>query len=183
MSRPSLRVSLLTRLDEALERDASYRAERAGDEKTLSPACKEVLQHLRSRIVELNYQRNQVFEERVAAWIEFHQAHWVKSNSQYFTYCEEYWDLLEMGTSIIAPLMVEYERLQWGYWFHLLHELVHGHKLRAHSYQKPVLYDECVRWFIEGDHEDAPLYVPTESDRKYIGSMEGFWEDSPTGQQ
>lgn len=67
--------------------------------------------------------------------------------------------------------MVEYVHLEWGYWFRLLHEIVHGRKLGAYSYQKDVLYAQCVQWFIEGDHDEAPLYVPTAMDRYILDGI------------
>lgn len=112
--------------------------------------------------MELNCQRNRIFGERVRAWVVFYEEHWLQSSSLYFTMCEEHWDLVDMGASVIAPLMVEYERMEWGYWFQLLHETVHGRKLGSFCYQKSFIHAECVKWFNEGDHNEAPLYTPTE---------------------
>lgn len=139
------------------------------------------LQHLSTKVVELNYQQNIVFEERVSAWIAYHQENWLQSSSFCFTLCEKYWDLLEMGTGIIAPLMVEYERLRWGYWFQLLHEIIHGRQLGAYSYQKGVLYEKCVSWFNEGEHSEAPLYIPTELDRYLLAGVQAM-QNSAAGQ-
>ena len=38
----------------------------------------------------------------------------LRSDGLYFCFCDEYADLLEIGTSIIAPLMVEYARFPEG---------------------------------------------------------------------
>lgn len=67
--------------------------------------------------------------------------------------------------------MVDYSRDRGGWWFQLLHEIVHGRKLGAYCYQKSFLYAECVRWFNEGDHDKAPMYKPTEDDRNFLGSL------------
>ena len=114
-------------LDNALETDAAYRA--GPDEPFTS---KETLQRYSTRVVELNYQRNQIVDERIRAWREYHEANLLQSNSAFFTLCEEYWDLLEMGPSIIAPLMVEYYHHPRAYYYNLLHEIVHGRKLGAY---------------------------------------------------
>lgn len=117
-------------------------------------------------------------EERVAAWKEYHRENSLQSNSAVFTNCEEYFDLLDMGTSIIAHMMVQYHIDPWGYWYKLLHDIIHGRKMGAYSYQKPVLFNECCRWFNEGEHEQAPKYIPTQFDR-YIttGEMgDQVWE-------
>ncbi|RYP53063.1 hypothetical protein DL769_010570 [Monosporascus sp. CRB-8-3] len=131
--------------DNALENDPDYR-----------PSLDEDLRRCSSRIVELNYQRNKIVEARVEAWKKVHRENNLQSSSHAFTLCEEYFDLLEMGTSIIAPLMVEYYYNQGGYWWELLHEIIHGRKMGACMYQKPVLFEECRRFFNEGEHGQAP---------------------------
>lgn len=150
--------------DNAIEKDTEYRVTPEYASESMSSVG--TLLRLSVKVVELNYQRNRVYEERVRAWIAYHHENMLESSSASFTLCDEYWDLLEMGTSIIAPLMVEYKHLYWGYWYQLLHEIVHGHQLWAHCYQKPVLRDACFAWFNEGEHSEAPLYVPTEMDRR-----------------
>lgn len=82
-----------------------------------------------------------------------------------FTGCEEYFDLLDMGPSITAHLMVEYYYDRDGYWYELLHEITHGRKMGPHVVQKPVLFEEYYRFFNEGEHRQAPEWIPTAVDR------------------
>jgi hypothetical protein len=71
-----------------------------------------------------------------------------------------------MGTSIIAALMIEYYYDYNGYWWELLHEIIHGRKMGAWMYQKPVLFDEWIRFFNEGEHNQAYEYQETPFDRR-----------------
>jgi hypothetical protein len=81
--------------------------------------------------------------------------------------CDEYDDLVEMGLSVIAQLMVEWVNDRGGYWYELLHEIVHGRKMGAHSVNRGMLLAESAEWFDEGNHDQAPKYIPTEWD-EYI---------------
>lgn len=154
-------ASHLTNLcqDNALENDPEYQVGLA--RPISSPRA---VRHYYREFVELNYQRQRILEERVNAWKEHHELHQVQSNMSAFTLCEPYFDLREMGTSIIAPLMVEYYHMQWGYWFELLHEIIHGRKMGARCFQPGGMYDDCCEFFNEGEHYQAPKYIPTEMD-------------------
>lgn len=143
-----------------MENDPDYRVNL--DE---SPVSKDVLRRLGIQVVELNYERNKIAEERIEAWNEHHRANQLQSSSFAFTDCEEYFDLLEMGTSIIAHLMVAYFDGPYGYWWELLHEIVNGRRMGAYMYQKHVLFDECCQFFNEGEHDQAPKYIQTQWDR------------------
>lgn len=118
-----------------------------------------------SQIVELNHQRNTIFKERAEAWKEQNLENMVQSTSIVFTLCDEYFDLLEMGSSIIAHVMVEYYYDQGGWWYDLLHEIIHGHKMGGYMIQKPVLFEKCSQFFNEGEHDQAPKYTLTPLDR------------------
>ena len=85
-----------------------------------------------------------------------------------FTDCQEYYDLLEMGPSIIAHLMVEYYYDQWGYWYQLLHEIIHGRKMGAHAVAKGPLFEAWCRSF-NREHAQAFKYIPTPTDRAIYG--------------
>ena len=78
--------------------------------------------------------------------------------------CEEYWDLLEMGPSIIAHLMVEYYHNQGGYWYELLHEIIHGRKMGAYMVQKRPLFAAWCRFFNKREHSPAFKYMSTSLD-------------------
>ena len=152
-------LTLVAYIDDILEADRDYSLNITGR----SP------QYCSSRIVELNYQRNQLVEESVEAWKEYCQKKPMHSSSSIFTTCEEYYVLRGLGLSIIAHLMVELYHDGHGYWYELLHEIIHGRKMGAHVYQRPVFYDEFCRWFNEGAHGQAPEYIRTPMDRRISG--------------
>lgn len=59
--------------------------------------------------------------------------------------------------------MVEYAHDRGGYWYELLHELVHGHGLQARElYRRSSLFDVCREFLKGGEWAKAPKYVPTE---------------------
>lgn len=143
-----------------LEFDPEYRTN--PDKQAIS---KEALESHKNRIIQLNHQRNIVYKERVRLWKEHCQLYRLRGSAGTFTECEEYFDLLDMGPSIIAPLMVEYFNEDGaGYWYELLHEIVHGRKMGAYMVRRGVLFDECCRFFNCGDHDQAPKYIPNEWD-------------------
>jgi hypothetical protein len=123
------------------------------------------LQSSASRIVELGYERNKLVEKRVQAWKDHCQENFVHSDTSMYTDCQEYQDLLEMGPNIIAHLMVEYDHDQGGFWYHLLHEIIHGHKMRAYAVWKGPLFEAWCRSF-NRDHDQAFKYIPTPIDRR-----------------
>jgi hypothetical protein len=148
----------------AVERDPDYRLNL--DEALVS---KEVLRRYSTQIVELNYQRNKIVEERVRAWNEhYDRNHMFYSSTAMYTECEEYWDLLEMGPSIIAQLMVAYYHNEYGYWYELLHEIFHGRKMGAYMVQKGRLFEPWRRFFNEDNDDQVPRYVPNEADRRIL---------------
>ncbi|KAK8929569.1 hypothetical protein VCV18_002233 [Metarhizium anisopliae] len=70
-----------------------------------------------------------------------------------------------MGPSIIAPLMVEYPSDIAGYWYEVLHKIIHSRNMGAYMVQKGALYDAWYRFFNGGaDYDQAPLYIPNEWD-------------------
>lgn len=86
--------------DNALERAAEYQINLEAN----AEVSKRALQGLGSQIVELNFQRNQVYEKNAEAWLLQNERNHLSGSSFTFTLCDEYWDLLEMGTSIIAHI-------------------------------------------------------------------------------
>ncbi|KAI9167798.1 hypothetical protein HJFPF1_03935 [Paramyrothecium foliicola] len=154
-------------LYDILEKGPEYLAK--SDEPVISD---EILRRRASHIVGLNSQRNKIFEERVKAWKEHCQRNWLQSNTYVFTSCEQYFDLLEIGTSIIAHLMVEYSHNPHGYWYQLLHEIVHDRRLGAHAVQRGVLFEQCCQFFNEGEHDQAPKYIQSQLDREIMGDYD-----------
>jgi hypothetical protein len=150
--------------DNELETDAEYRVE--VDESLASSA---ILRTHGYRVVELNYQRNKIVEEQRRAWREHNERNAVQSATAMFTHCEEYFDLLEMGPSIIGPIMMDYQGRKFNPYWELLHEIVHGHKMGAHAIFVEPLFETWLQWFNYGDHKHVFKYEPTEADRAIYG--------------
>ena len=75
--------------------------------------------------------------------------------------------------------MVEYYYNRGGYWYELLHEIVHGRKMGAHMIQgRSGLFDECRDFFNGGDYNQAPKYTPNEWDNWITNGKMGpqVWE-------
>lgn len=119
---------------------------------------------LRAMIVELSYERNKLVEQRIQAWKGHCDDNHIMGSSSFFTDCQEYQDLLEMGPSIISHLMVEYYDDWGGYWYQLLHEIIHGRKMGAHAVFKRPLFEAWCRSF-HRDHAQAFKYIPNAIDR------------------
>jgi hypothetical protein len=147
-------------LDNALEFDTNYSVNR---DRPL--ASHEELQRESTQLVELNYQRNKIVEERITAWRRHHEKNQMHSNSTIYTECEEYSNLLEMGPSIIPQIMLIYKEDWGGFWHELLYEIIHGHKMGAWSYQKDYLIDMWCQFFEEREWTEVPVYIPSEFDR------------------
>ncbi|KAI0147471.1 hypothetical protein GGR57DRAFT_476541 [Xylariaceae sp. FL1272] len=145
----------------AIETDPTYRPTQGSDES---------LQHLRCRIVELNYERNQIADERVNAWKQYHaDFQMFYSGSSSFTGVEGYYDLLEMGPSIIPQIMIAYHGHYMEYWYELLHEMIHGRKIGAYMLNHRLYHDECMQFFDGGiEHDQAPEYIQTIADRHFV---------------
>ncbi|KAI1311512.1 hypothetical protein F5Y03DRAFT_308813 [Xylaria venustula] len=145
----------------ALECDQSYRSNLLADED---------LRRCSREIIALNYQRTKAAEDHIKAWEDYHLQN-PSSNTSTWYLCDEYEILLEMGPSIIAHVMLGYydSEAKHGAWYELLHEMIHGHRMRAHSVQKGALFDIWCRWFNWGKHSEAFEYIPTEADRRVYG--------------
>ena len=129
----------------------------------------ETLRGLGNHIVEKNYERSLLLEERIANWKKHNDEYSWGSSSTMYTNCDEYEYLLELGPSIIAACMIEYVNIGVaGWWWQLVHELIHGEKLVAHMIDRKILYEETVKWFNMGEHAEAPKYVQTPWDRKIL---------------
>ncbi|KAI0193457.1 hypothetical protein F4808DRAFT_442215 [Astrocystis sublimbata] len=140
-----------------LEKDPDYR-----------PALDKDVQACIGRIVELNYQRHEIFKQRAAAWQAYQDMHGRESSSYFFIWCDEFDDLLEMGQSIIAPAMVEYEHHDM-FWDTLLHRLLHGRDMDAVQWVPAAVFAWWCYYFEKGEHHQAFKWIPTEFDRKVLG--------------
>ncbi|KAK8124121.1 hypothetical protein PG999_004039 [Apiospora kogelbergensis] len=144
-----------------LEEDPAYRP---------SPDCD--LQRQRRQIVELNYQRNKLAEERIRNWQTHCRENSMHSVILIYTSGDEYFDLLDMGPGIIAHLMVEYYHNQGDFYYELLHEIIHGRQTGAMEIQKPYQFHAWTLFFEDIDHDKAPKYRPNDWERQL-----SFWQD------
>ncbi|KAJ3494762.1 hypothetical protein NLG97_g3870 [Lecanicillium saksenae] len=126
---------------------------------------KEALQRYSSQIVELSFQPNKVYEDRVKMWKAYCERNRARSSSSVCCSDEEYWDLLEVGPAFIPHLMIEYSRNRGGFWYELLHEIVHGRTTGAVVIFERKKWFDVWRTFMNGmEYEDAPKYDPNEWD-------------------
>ncbi|TQW07991.1 hypothetical protein IF2G_03867 [Cordyceps javanica] len=126
---------------------------------------KEVLQRYANQIVELSFRRNNVYKERVKAWKE-HCAEFKLLLSRCVCCAgDEYWDLLDVGPAFIPHLMVEYSHERGGYWYELIHEIIHGHTTEAYAiFERDKWFDVWREFLNGGEYEQAPKYIPNEWD-------------------
>ncbi|KAK8068755.1 hypothetical protein PG994_005371 [Apiospora phragmitis] len=131
----------------ALEKDPVYRANVDGG-----------LQRQRSQIVELNFQRNKLAEERIRDWDN---------------YCwENRFTVLPSSTPAARSTS---NCSRWGlggFYYQLLHEIIFGRKMGAAMIQKPVEYEEWWLFFNDIDHDQAPEYIPNAFDRSIYRSSD-----------
>lgn len=132
---------------------------------------KEVLQRYANQIVELSFQRNKVYQELVKAWKE-HCAEFKFLLSRGVCCAgDEYWDLLEVGPAFIPHLMVEYSHDRGGYWYELIHEIIHGRTTEAYAIFMRDKWFDVWREFLNGsEYEQAPKYIPNEWDLYFTGA-------------
>ncbi|OAR03637.1 hypothetical protein LLEC1_00913 [Akanthomyces lecanii] len=139
----------------ALVKDPDYRG--IPDDDLLS---RESLQSYAMQIVELSFLRNKVYEELVTAWKEHCAEFKLLLSRAVCCAGDEYWDLLEVGPAFIPHLMVE-----GGYWYELIHEIVHGRTTNAYAIFERDKWFDVWREFLNGvEYEQAPKYIPNEWD-------------------
>ncbi|KAM3454444.1 hypothetical protein MY5147_006202 [Beauveria neobassiana] len=158
----------------ALVNDPKYRG--VPDDDLTS---KEALQRYSGQIVELSVQLNKVYEERVKLWKEYCETYQAALCRNICCCGDKYWDLLEVGPAFIPQLMVEYAGDRGGYWYELIHEIVHGRTTEAHAiFDRPKWFD-CWRAFLNGvEYKHAPKYIPNEWDIYILTGKMGpmLWE-------
>lgn len=120
-----------------------------------------VLQRQANLIVDMNYDRNKLAQARIEAWKAHCTRSHIHSTSAMYTECEEYDKLLELDGSIIAHLMLAYGRDQTGFWWELLHEIVHGFgkKTGLWTIDFKQQYAEWSKWFKGMKHSEAPRWI------------------------
>ncbi len=144
----------------ALVNDPEYRAIPDND-----PISKEVLQRYANQIVELSFQRNKVYEELVKAWKDHCEGFKLLLSRAMCCAGDEYWDLLEVGPAFIPHLMVEYSHDRGGYWYELIHEIIHGRTTEAYAiFERNKWFDVWREFLNGGEYEHAPKYIPNEWD-------------------
>lgn len=144
-----------------MEKEPAYRPSLDGD-----------LQRQRRQIVELNFQRNKLAEERIRNWQRHCRENSIHSVTLVYTSGDEYFDLLDMGPGIIAHLMVEYYHDQGGFYYELLHEIIHSRQMGAMEIKKPEEFQAWTLFFEDIDHDKAPKYRPKDWERQL-----SFWKD------
>lgn len=107
-------------------------------------------------IINMNLTRNKEVKDALDRWAEFRIERQNHSSSFHFCEGEGYWALADMGSSIIAQMMLEYYNDKHGWWHELLHELVHGQVSNAGVFFKDQIFEEWKDWFEHKDHKDAP---------------------------
>lgn len=133
-----------------------------------------VLQRQANLIIDMNHDRNELVHSRIHAWKEHCMRNSIDGNSGMYTQGKEYDDLLELGRSIIAHLMLAYSETSTGFWYELLHEIVHGVGKKT-GFQRILflqLYAEWNEWFQKMNHSQAPHYVNGERVLSSSGTRE-----------
>lgn len=135
---------------------------------------KAALQRYSGQIVELSFHLNKVYRERVTIWKEYCEANLARLSRGICCSGDEYWDLLEVGPAFIPHLMVEYSRDRGGFWYELIHELVHGRTTEAVTMFERDKWFDIWRTFLNGmEYEQAPKFIPTEWDIYYTTGKMG----------
>ncbi|KAI1175617.1 hypothetical protein F4777DRAFT_549273 [Nemania sp. FL0916] len=142
------------RVDNMLENDPEYR-----------PMSSNTIECNRSRIVELNYQRNQIVQQRIDAFKELQRTWWLVWSKDAATLSEEYHDLLKMGASIFPHLMIAYCDDPYEYYYELLHEIVFGCQMGAYMVHRGQVFAGWCLFFDWFEHARIPKYIPTPTDR------------------
>lgn len=106
--------------------------------------------------MEKNLERNQAVGRNISLCKQHLTATGLSNNSSVFFDGEGYWALAEMGPSIVALVMLEYYEDPSGWWFDLLHELVHGERSASPVVFKSELSAAWRTWFGSGEWMDLP---------------------------
>jgi hypothetical protein len=106
-----------------------------------------VLNNQAKAIVKLNGSQMEEFDAHVADWSAAQQAAQISSFSDDFTSGSGYEALRDMGTPAIPLIMDRYANDQGNWWHELLHEIVHGAKSGAQTYDSTALYQQWSDWF------------------------------------
>jgi hypothetical protein len=116
-------------------------------------------------IIANNQKRNQDFAEYSAAWGTY-KDNTFSSNSQAYTLCGEYMDLVDLGAGIVPHAVLAYYDDDGGWWDELLCELLSGHRSGAFVFIRMDIHKRWIDWFEseEGDAE-APYKLVGEARR------------------
>lgn len=127
-------------------------------------------------IIASNQQRNQDFAECSASWAT-HKATTHSSNSQAYTLCGEYMDLVDLGTGIVPHAMLAYYDDFAGWWDKLLCELLTGHRSGAAVMFRKDVHKRWIDWFENKDGEaEAPYKLVGE-----VARVEGWMREGGQG--
>jgi hypothetical protein len=109
------------------------------------------------KIIQLYGSHITAFEEHVYVW-KTHQSNvGFSSKSSAYTTHPSYDAIVAMGKNQVIPLiMAKYAVDQGGWWHELLHEVVHGRKSGASTFDMPELYKQWKEWFEASGGSQAP---------------------------
>ena len=127
-----------------------------------------------TEIVELNYQRQKLYDELMHIWKEDYLEQ--KLTASVHTLCvgEEYEGIIALGPSIIGSVLLEYTADRGGWWYEMLHHLIHGRTMQAHAiFGRSKLLDQWSDFFNYEEFDKAPLYIPNEWDIYILTGVKG----------
>jgi hypothetical protein len=110
-------------------------------------------------IINKNFERNRLVRNTIADWVEHCDHVSIHSSSVFYTQCEEYEQLVDMGGSIVAHIMLEYKKKGGPlFWYELLHEIMWGYKTSQRTISFDMQYGLWAEWFEKRNHDQAPHY-------------------------
>lgn len=144
--------------DNAIEKDVSFKVVSPHPSSQKEKASTKLGEQSQSAtaIIARNQQRNQDFAECSARWAT-HKATTHSSNSQAYTLCGEYMDLVDLGTGIVPHAMLAYYDDFAGWWDELLCELLTGHRSGAAVMFRKDIHKRWIDWFENEEGEAARM--------------------------
>jgi hypothetical protein len=118
-----------------------------------------------SGILEKNFKRNRLIRNALLDWTEHCDMVALTSSVAMDTQCEEYDQLLELGSSIIPHLMLQYKKKDGPVFrYELLHELLWGYRTGQMTVSLEMQYDIWADWFEKQNFDQAPHYRRPQED-------------------
>lgn len=135
--------------DNKLEQDTAYLVD--GDDLT----------HQVSGVLEENFKRNRIVRNALLDWAEHCDMVSRYSSSAFYTECEEYEQLVDLGPGVIPQLMLQYKKKEGPLFaYELLHEILWGYQTEQKSISMDAQYKMWAEWFENNNYDQAPHYNP-----------------------